>query len=417
MNHRERVLAGNMAQLAPKLGGGPVRVRQENGARNAPAESKQPVLPQVFPATPLVARPRLGLVMILKDEASVIGRCLDSVAHLIGWWTIVDTGSTDDTVAIVESKLSHLPGTLYRRPWRDFGWNRSEAVALARGTADYLLLLDADLVVINENFDPSALTADCYTIEVRGALTYEMPYLVQGDRPWYYIGKTHEYLTCDGSINRASLRTLAVDHFGDGGTRHEKFTRDLALLEETLREQPDDARTLFYLAQTRQNLGDIAGALVAYRRRIEVGGWEEEIFWSLYQCGVLLAQRGEWGYAQQALLAAYDYRPSRAEPLYKLAECCRQRGQFDSAVMFATQASAIPQPADLLFVESWVYRWAIDFELALCLIFTADLERGLALTERLLTSSELPDGHRASLVEHARLYRRAIEERSPPVST
>lgn len=416
MNHRERVLAGNMMQLAPALGGGPVQARTTSDMSNG-YKSNRPTLPQVFPAIPVTPRPRLGLVMILKDEAAVIGRCLDSVVHLIGWWTIVDTGSTDDTVAIVESKLGHLPGTLYRRPWRDFGWNRSEAVALARGTADYLLLLDADHVVITEDFDPGVLTADCYTIEVRGALTYEMPYLVQGDREWYYRGKTHEYITCDGSFARESLRTLAVDHFGDGGTRHEKFTRDLVLLEESLLEQPDDARTLFYLAQTRQNLGDAAGALVAYRRRIEVGGWDEEIFWSLYQCGVLLAQRGDWGHAQQALLAAYEYRPSRAEPLYKLAQCCRQRGEFNAAAMFATRASAIPKPADLLFVESWVYEWAIEFELALCLIFTGDLARGLEITERLLAGSRLPEGHRTTLAEHARLYRQAIEERTPPVSS
>lgn len=408
MNHRERVLAAKLAQLAPALGGGPVQVRIAGDGTRSAVVSNRPAVPRAFPERPLSPRPRLGLVMIVKDEAAVIGRCLDSVTHLIGWWTVVDTGSIDDTAAVIEAKLGHLPGTLYRRPWRDFGWNRSEAVALARGTADYLLLLDADHVLRTEGFDQDALSADCYTIEVRGPLSYEMPYLVQGDREWYYLGKTHEFLTCDEPFGRESLRTLAVDHFGDGGTRHEKFARDLALLEQSLREQPDDGRTLFYLAQTRQNLGDVPGALAAYRRRIEVGGWDEEIFWSLYQCGVLLAQRGDWGYAQQALLAAFEYRPTRAEPLYKLAEGYRQRGEFHTAALFADRAAAVPRPPDQLFVENWIYDWAIEFELALCLIFLGEYVRGLELTEQLLASPYLPEGHRGTLTEHARLYRQAL---------
>ena len=364
--------------------------------------------PIVFPAVPSVARPRLGLVMIVKDEEAVIGRCLDSVAGLIGWWTIVDTGSTDSTTDIITEKLGHLPGVLYRRPWRDFASNRSEAVALARGTADYLLLLDADHVVITEDFDPSVLEHDMYDIEVRGGITHRMPYLVQSDRPWYYLGKTHEYLSCHERATQGVLDSLAVRHHGDGGTRHEKFTRDLALLEEALAEDPDDVRTLFYLAQTRQNLGDHVGALAAYRRRMDLGGWDEEIYWSLYQCGVILDARGDWTYAQQAYLAAWEYRPSRAESLYKLSAGARQRGHWRTAVLIANQASIIAEPADRLFVESWVYRWGIDFELSISLWWVGEFERGLALTERLLARTDLPEHVRRSTEANVGVYEQAL---------
>ena len=75
----------------------------------------------------------LCLNMIVKDEAHVIRRCLDSVRSHLANWTIVDTGSTDGTQAIIRSHLRDLPGELHERPWRDFGTNRSEAIALARG--------------------------------------------------------------------------------------------------------------------------------------------------------------------------------------------------------------------------------------------------------------------------------------------
>lgn len=408
MGRPDDVLASALKILAPALGGTAVLPLPNLGkARSArPAEAEMP--PIVFPGTSTVPRPRLGLVMIVKDEAAVIGRCLDSVVHLIGWWTIVDTGSTDATTDIINERLGHLPGVLYRRPWRDFASNRSEAVALARGTADYLLLLDADHEVITDNFDPSVLDADMYDIAVRGGITHRMPYLVQGDRPWYYRGKTHEYLTCHEPTRRDRFDRLAVHHHGDGGTRHEKFTRDLVLLEEALADDPNDVRTLFYLAQTRQSLGDHAGALAAYRRRMELGGWDEEIYWCLYQCGIILAGRGDWVYAQQAYLAAWEYRPSRAESLVKLSEGARHRGLHRTAVLAAERAAGIPHPDDLLFVESWMYVWGADFELSISLWWVGEFERGLEVTERLLARTDLPEGHRHSSEANAGAYQRAL---------
>src|SRR5262245_49038382 len=87
------------------------------------------------------------LVMIVRNESAVVRRCLDSVKGVISHWVICDTGSTDDTAIIIEETLKGIPGTLYRTPWVDFGHNRSLALQLARGKADYHLLIDADMVV------------------------------------------------------------------------------------------------------------------------------------------------------------------------------------------------------------------------------------------------------------------------------
>src|SRR5574340_542399 len=84
------------------------------------------------------------LNMIVKNESKVIERCLASVKPIIDTWVIVDTGSTDGTQAIVREFLKDIPGELHERPWVNFGHNRNEALELARGKADYLLLIDAD---------------------------------------------------------------------------------------------------------------------------------------------------------------------------------------------------------------------------------------------------------------------------------
>src|SRR5260370_14238085 len=84
------------------------------------------------------------LSMIVKNEAPVIRRCLESVRPIIDRWVIVDTGSTDGTQDIIHECLKDLPGELHERPWRDFAHNRSEALALARPQGDYSLIIDAD---------------------------------------------------------------------------------------------------------------------------------------------------------------------------------------------------------------------------------------------------------------------------------
>ena len=88
--------------------------------------------------------PTVCLNMIVKNEAGVIRRCLDSVRPFIHHWVIVDTGSTDGTQKLIREYLADVPGELHERPWKNFGHNRSEALALARGKSDYILVIDAD---------------------------------------------------------------------------------------------------------------------------------------------------------------------------------------------------------------------------------------------------------------------------------
>ncbi len=52
------------------------------------------------------------LSMIVKNEATVIRRCMESVRPIIDYWIIVDTGSTDGTQDVIREHLKDLPGEL-----------------------------------------------------------------------------------------------------------------------------------------------------------------------------------------------------------------------------------------------------------------------------------------------------------------
>src|SRR3990167_10039713 len=86
---------------------------------------------------------KICLNMIVKNEKEVIARCLNSCKHLIDYWVIVDTGSTDGTQDVIRKELKGIPGELHSRPWVNFGHNRQEALLLAKKKGDYILFMDA----------------------------------------------------------------------------------------------------------------------------------------------------------------------------------------------------------------------------------------------------------------------------------
>jgi hypothetical protein len=231
--------------------------------------------------------------MIVRDEAAVIERCLRSVRGLIQTWVICDTGSKDRTGELIADVLDGIPGELHQCDWVDFGRNRTDLMQRAYGKADYLLLIDADMTIAYENSRLRATTADSYLLRHDENPEYWVKRLVRGDRRWRFVGPTHEYITTDGPERTEKLDGIVIHHHADGGTRPEKFERDLALLSADLERNPEDARSMFYLAQTYRDLNRLEEAIELYRRRASMGGWEEEVFYSRYQVGVLSERTGD----------------------------------------------------------------------------------------------------------------------------
>ncbi|MER7518936.1 glycosyltransferase [Streptomyces sp. NPDC126499] len=333
--------------------------------------------------------------MIVKNEATVIERCLASVRHLVDTWVVSDTGSTDGTQDLVRAALDGMPGELREEPWVDFGHNRSLNIARARGRADYLLLLDADHVLRQEGPLPE-LTADAYLLRHRGALEYRIKRLVRGDLPWRYEGVTHEYLTADRDHVQRNLDALVIEDHADGGSRHDKFERDARLLRAELARDPANPRTVFYLAQTLRDSGGRAKEAAAlYERRAAMGGWGEEVYYSLLQAGVLAAESGDWPTAQDAFVRAWESRPQRLEACYELAARLRKANRHHAAHAIVSAVLDRPQPADdVLFLQPWVYRWGLLFEYSITAYWVGDHEASLAACDRLLALPDLPAAYR-----------------------
>ena len=87
--------------------------------------------------------------MIVRDAAEFVTETLQSVLPYIDEWVIVDTGSVDNTKQVIQNFFdeAQLKGQLVERPWIGFAHNRTEAIALCAGRADYAFMIDADDLV------------------------------------------------------------------------------------------------------------------------------------------------------------------------------------------------------------------------------------------------------------------------------
>jgi hypothetical protein len=357
--------------------------------------------------------------MIVKDEAEILARCFASCRDLIDHWVICDTGSTDGTQDVIRREMDDIPGELHERPWVNFGANRTELMALARGKADYLLLLDADMTVAQP--DPlGPLTAGSYLLRHASPdYDYRVKRLVRGDLDWRYVGTTHEVIqSADDSETVEHLDAIVIEHHADGDSWSHKYERDLELLTRELQQEPESPRALFYLAQTCRDLGRetankhmLGNAIEHYQLRANMGGWEEETYCAQHQVGVLRAELGQWPAAMEALMRAWELRPQRLEAVHALTSELRERNQHHSAHRFAAMAAnlgPLPKPDDILFVAPWVYEWGMLFEYSITSYWVGEHRNAIAACKRLLAIKSLPENHRKQTVENLRYATRAL---------
>lgn len=339
---------------------------------------------------------------IMKNEGKNVYRCLDGVKPIIDFVSICDTGSTDNTVELIKKwgEENNIPTIVHIEPFKNFEYNRTLSAKQARESfdeADYLLLLDADMVlVIEDDFDKESLTADEYKIKQKDSnLEYYNTRMVCTSKEWIVEGVTHEYWSCKEPKVSDNLNTLWINDIGDGGCKDDKYVRDERLLLDALNDPETKdhliGRYMFYLAQTYKCMGKRPEAIHWYKKRFERGGWEQENFYCQYIIGCLLDEMDNKEAAVGALLMAWNLRPSRAEPLQKAAEILKNKGQYNAAMLLLMRAKDIPFSNDILFVDHNVYNWQIDYDLFMSAYYVTELRKeGVAAYHRLKKNKHVP---------------------------
>ena len=352
------------------------------------------------------------LNMIVKNESHVIERCLASVKDLIDYWVIVDTGSTDGTQAIIEEFMEGVPGQLHERPWVNFAHNRNEALFYAQGKGDYLLMIDADeeLVFLGKPHFPY-LVKDAYHVVVRQSDTgvdYKRYLLVNNHLDWKWKGVVHESLESEAARTLGFLSDVINFSYttGDRSSDPDKYLKDAKLLEKALEEDPDNSRYVYYLAQSYFNVPDYPLALKYYQKRAEMGGWEQEVFFSFYCTGMIqnvLEMDPEVFLNSHA--NAFVFRPSRAEPLYRMANYYIYTKNYLLGYLVSKLAITLPVSEDSVFVERWIYEWGALLQFAECSFNIGCYDETFQAIQKLLQVPTLPEDTRKLLIQNLNLLK------------
>ncbi len=335
--------------------------------------------------------------MIVKNEKDAILNCLSSVKPLIDYWIIVDTGSTDGTQEIIRNFMKEIPGELIERPWVDFSYNRNKALEFSKSKADYSLIIDADeKLTYADSFHMPSLDYDYYYIPIDvGKSEFLRISLIDNRFDWKYTGVIHEILSSTQAKQYDLLRgvkNLAISEQGGRSKDPQKYLKDAEVMEKELLKDPENRRYVLHLAQAYVNAGKHELGIKNYQKRAEMGGFEEEVFFSKLQ----VAQIQEFLKKPDEVFVksyrqAYAYRPTRAEPLYYLACHFIRKKNYVEAYKAAKKAIAIPQSTDSVLVERWIYSWGALYAFIESCFYLGKEKEMQAAMEKILFSEDLPE--------------------------
>lgn len=345
--------------------------------------------------------PRIGLCMIVKNEAHIIHESMQCTLPLVDTYCIVDTGSTDDTIKIIKDFYGsrNIPGVVYERPWKDFGTNRSEALALCDGRMDYILVIDADDLM---SFPPNGKQTllkhmktdpNNFMVQIRqGSLEYYRSQIFKANDNWHYKGVLHEYPT-NGKPNKTLQLTpefwMESRRIGGRNKTGDKLQRDIDVLEKGILEEPKNERYVFYLAQSYRDSGNVPKAVEYYKKRVEMGGWVEETYVAAMNVCRLTNEK-EWAWK------AHEVNPKRIECLVSYMSHCRTTDKWSQELYaMAKYAATIPKPTDqVLFLETDVYDWKVWDELSIISYFTGHPDTAWEASKKLLNNPAVPSHQR-----------------------
>ena len=350
----------------------------------------------------------LCLNMIVKNESAIITRLLTSVLPLIDTYCICDTGSTDDTISVIKTFFDghNIAGQIASEPFRNFGYNRTFSLKQCNGlpNSDYLLLMDADMILkipdslsIAE-FKSSLVSNAYYMYQGSPNFFYKNIRIVKNVKDISYVGVTHEYLNIPSgtATENIPMTQLFINDVGDGGSKKEKYDRDIRLLTQGLIDDPTNVRYTFYLANSYKDSGKHEDAIKWYKKTLDGNNWNQEKYISclnLYRSFNALNQK-ELGMFY--LVKAFSYDNQRAECVYELVSyyCANTMneiayGYYSIVKSFYENSFLTSNLQDKLFLDATKANFYLPYYMIIVADKVKDIQTGILMYRIIFTKKQV----------------------------
>ncbi len=324
--------------------------------------------------------------MMVKNETKRLHVSLQSVLGYVDSIVIYDTGSTDNTIDILNnfSTNNNIPLRLIQGEFIDFSTSRNILLEYVDTflDIDFLLLLDCNDELrdgnnlrtfsknyINQNVNTGFLIKQQWFSGQ--TITYFNIRLLKSRSGWRYNGSVHEWLKDTRDIEKPAIKidgfSLYQDRTCDDDKSSKRFERDLVLLSEDFKNNPTDTRTVFYLAQTYECLNNNSQALHYYKLRSNMEGFQEEKFHSILRVANNMVKiKMEWEDIIGTYIKAYNHS-KRVEPLIEIIEYYNKIQNWELSYIFCKLAIKTTYPNDaILFVDKICYDYKRYHLLGIC---------------------------------------------------
>lgn len=322
----------------------------------------------------------LTVSMIVKNEERFLPECLASVKEVADELIVVDTGSTDRTIAIAKS----FGAQVIEIEWpNDFAKARN--VGLDAVKTPWVLVLDADEELVQEDVGvlEAAITqplGDAYNIRIVSVMDRAdqisesyVSRLFRCHKDVRFEGKIHEQIF--PSLTRANMRLVPLNmrliHKGyleAVVNQRNKAIRNKTLLELHLKENPDDGYMWWQYAQTLMGAGEYEAGLNASRRSLKLIAFDHPL-WVLAQVTLaqLLNLTGQKKRALKALHEGQDAYPGYTDFWYAEGHFHLQAEDWVQAERCFRKCLDIGEARNFLMTDTGVGSFKSLYKLAECL--------------------------------------------------
>lgn len=295
--------------------------------------------------------PTISLCMIVRDEESVLGRCLSCVKDIVDEIIIVDTGSTDNTKEIAASYTDKI----YDFKWID-DFSAARNFSFSKAEMDYIMWLDADDIIDSENKHKllelkSSLdtTTDivmmkyhiAFDTDGKPTFSYYRERLIKRSRHFLWNGAIHEAITPSGNIKYSDIAIL-----------HKKLKindpdRNLKIFEKLIKDGKKlDTRQKFYYARELYFHQKYSEAIKIFKTFFDADDkWVENSISACLDLSRCYMKIGQEVQALNSLFQSFLYDSPRAEICCEIGYIKMKNQKYHEAIFWYETALKMTYPA------------------------------------------------------------------------